>query len=259
MSGFDIRDFIQAASAAVTDRGPACAPRRKLRTPTAEGVVDVDVRPRYSPVVLEGAVRLSEFMIVAGLGVLVHHVYLSEVVPFDLPYATAVIGLAALTVLVFQAAGAYAVSAFRAFFLFGLRIIAAWSLLVLIALTVVFFAKIGGNFSRVWLASLYFLGAGALVLERLALSFFVSAVTRAGRFDRRASCRCWRSSGCCRSTSASRPIRASSGSARAAIPTSARCRCSTSSTSRLPTGTLSSKGCSTGSSARSCCSSCRRS
>ena len=49
----------------------------------------------------------------------------------------------------------------------------------------VFFAKIGGNFSRVWLASLYFLGAGALVLERLALSFFVSAVTRAGRFDRR--------------------------------------------------------------------------
>ena len=67
--------------------------------------------------VLEGAVRLTEFMIVAGLGVLVHHVYLSEVVPFDLPYATAVIGLAALTVLVFQAAGAYAVSAFRAFFL----------------------------------------------------------------------------------------------------------------------------------------------
>jgi Undecaprenyl-phosphate glucose phosphotransferase len=185
MSGFDIRDFIQAASAAVTDGGPARAPRRKLRTPTAEGVVDVDVRPSYSPVVLEGAVRLSEFMIVAGLGVLVHHVYLSEVVPFDLPYATAVIGLAALTVLVFQAAGAYAVSAFRAFFLFGLRIIAAWSLVVLIALTVVFFAKIGGNFSRVWLASLYFLGAGALVLERLALSFFVSAVTRAGRFDRR--------------------------------------------------------------------------
>src|SRR4051812_6531681 len=174
MSGFDIRDFIQAASAAVTDGGPARAPRRKLRTPTAEGVVDVDVRPSYSPVLLEGAVRLTEFMIVAGLGVLVHHVYLSEVVPFDLPYATAVIGLA-------EAARAYAVSAFRAFFLFGLRIIAAWSLVVLIALTVVFFAKIGGTSSRVWLASLYFLGAGALVLERLALSFLVSAVTRAGR------------------------------------------------------------------------------
>ena len=186
MSGFDIRDFIQAASAAVTDGGPARAPRRKLRTPTAEGVVDVDVRPSYSPVVLEGAVRLTEFMIVAGLGVLVHHVYLSEVVPFDLPYATAVIGLAALTVLVFQAAGAYAVSAFRAFFLFGLRIIAAWSLVVLIALTVVFFAKIGDNFSRVWLASLYFLGAGAAgSLAARAVPFSYRQWTRAGRLDRR--------------------------------------------------------------------------
>ena len=69
--------------------------------------------------------------------------------------------------------------------LFGLRIIAAWSLVILIALMVVFFAKIGGNLSRVWLASLYFLGAGALIVERLILSFFVSAMTRAGRFDRR--------------------------------------------------------------------------
>jgi Undecaprenyl-phosphate glucose phosphotransferase len=185
MSGFDIREFIQAASAAVMDSAPARQPRRQPRTPAAEGVADVDVRPSYSPVVLEGGVRLIEFMIVAGLGVLVHRFYLSEVVPFDLSYATAVLGLAALTVLVLQAAGAYAVSAFRAFFLFGVRIVAAWSLVLLIALTVVFFAKIGGNFSRVWLASLYLLGAGALILERLALSFFVSAMTRAGRFDRR--------------------------------------------------------------------------
>jgi Undecaprenyl-phosphate glucose phosphotransferase len=185
MSGFDIREFIQAASAAAIDgRAPGSAQRRR-RAPTAEGVADIDMRPSYSPVVLEGAVRLLEFAIVAALGVLVHQVYLAGFVPFDFLYGSAVLGLAALTVLVFQAAGAYAVSAFRAFFLFGLRIIAAWSLVILIALMAVFFAKIGGNLSRVWLASLYFLGAGALILERLILSFFVSAMTRAGRFDRR--------------------------------------------------------------------------
>jgi Undecaprenyl-phosphate glucose phosphotransferase len=182
MSGFDVREFIQAASAAALDGRSAHAPRRRQRAPTAEGVADIEMRPSYSPVVLEGAVRLIEFLIVAGLGVTVHEVYLAGVVPFDVLYGTAVIGLAALTVLVFQAAGAYAVSAFRAFFLFGLRIIAAWSLVVLIALMAVFFAKIGGNLSRVWLASLYFLGAGTLILERL---IFVSAMTRAGRFDRR--------------------------------------------------------------------------
>ena len=185
MSGFDIREFIQAASAAAVESGAPRRPRPKPRVPTAEGVADVDMRPSYSPVVLEGAVRLIEFLIVAGLGVLVHRVYLSEVVPFDLPYATAVTGLAILTVLVFQAAGAYAVSAFRAFFLFGLRIRAGWSLVLLIALMMVFFAKIGGNFSRVWLASLYFLGAGVLILERLVLSFLVASMTRSGRFDRR--------------------------------------------------------------------------
>jgi hypothetical protein len=108
MSGFDIREFIQAASAAAVESGTARAPHRKARTPTAEGVADVDMRPSYSPVVLEGAVRLIEFLIVAGLGVLVHRVYLAEIVPFDLTYATAVTGLAILTVLVFQAAGAYA-------------------------------------------------------------------------------------------------------------------------------------------------------
>ena len=45
-----------------------------------------------------------------------------------------------------------------------------------------------------------------------------------------------RSSGCCRSTSASRPIPTSCISGRAPIPSSARCRCSTSSTSRSTTG-----------------------
>ena len=93
MSGFDIREFIQAASAAAVESGASRAPRAKARTPTAEGVADVDMRPSYSPVVLEGAVRLIEFAIVAGLGVLVHRAYLSEVVPFDLTYTMAVTGL----------------------------------------------------------------------------------------------------------------------------------------------------------------------
>ena len=105
MSGFDIREFIQAASAAALDGERRPLAQRRPRTPTAEGVADIDMRPSYSPVVLEGAVRLVEFGIVATLGILVHRVYLAGVVPFDFLYATAVIGLAALAVLVFQAAG----------------------------------------------------------------------------------------------------------------------------------------------------------
>jgi len=153
--------------------------------PTAEGTAEIEIRPSYSPVVLEGAVRILEFGIVAALGIVVHYVYLSEQIPFDFTYAALVIGLATLTVLALQGTGAYAVSAFRAFFLFGLRIAEAWSLVILIALMVAFFLKIGGNLSRVWLATLYLLGGSALILERLLLSIVVSRMTRAGRFDRR--------------------------------------------------------------------------
>jgi hypothetical protein len=74
MSGFDFREFIQAASAAAIEGGATRPSRRRQRTPTAEGVADIDMRPSYSPVVLEGAVRLVEFAIVAALGVLVHQV-----------------------------------------------------------------------------------------------------------------------------------------------------------------------------------------
>jgi Undecaprenyl-phosphate glucose phosphotransferase len=186
MSGFDFREFIQAASAAAAvESGRARPPQKRPRVPTAEGAAEVEISPSYSPVVLTGAVRILDFVLVASLGALVHHVYLAGVIPFDVTYATAVAGLAALTVLVFQACGAYAVSAFRAFFLFGIRLVAGWSLVLLIALMVVFFAKIGENFSRVWLATYYLLGLGTLVTERLALSLFVSSMTRAGRFDRR--------------------------------------------------------------------------
>jgi hypothetical protein len=186
MSGFDFREFLQAASAAAVDGRPSRpVPARPARVPTAEGVADVLMGPSYSPVVLAGAIRLIEFLIVAGTGILVHQIYLADDVAFNVYYGLVVAGAAALTVILLQAAGAYSIGAFRAFFLFGLRILAAWSLVVLIALTVVFFAKTGENVSRVWLASLYLVGGGALLAERLILSVVVSSLTRAGRFDRR--------------------------------------------------------------------------
>lgn len=185
MSGLNIRDLIQAASGATVKSGSSDATRRRAPAATAEGVASVATRPSYSPIVLAGFVRLLEFMLVAGAGLLVHSWYLSSHVPLDWTYGATITGLAVLTVAVLQTLGAYSVAAFRAFFIMGLRIIAGWSLVFLIALAVVFFAKVGGNFSRVWLASLFFLGGGALLLDRLILSLVVSHLTRAGRFDRR--------------------------------------------------------------------------
>jgi Undecaprenyl-phosphate glucose phosphotransferase len=184
MSGFDIRAFLEAASAAAP-AASAAEPRRAPRAPTAEGVVDVKPRQSYSPVVLTGAVRILEFGLVAASGFLIHDAYLAERLPLDWRYVTAVLSLAALTVILLQAAGAYAISAFRSFFIIGLRLLAAWSAAFLIVLAGFFFAKIGDNYSRLFVASWFFLGLSLLLLERLALAVAVTKLTRAGRFDRR--------------------------------------------------------------------------
>ncbi|HVL73062.1 MAG TPA: undecaprenyl-phosphate glucose phosphotransferase, partial [Beijerinckiaceae bacterium] len=61
MSGFDIRTFLQAASAAATVEGGQARPARpSAAVPTAEGVAGVPIRQSYSPVVLAGFVRALE-------------------------------------------------------------------------------------------------------------------------------------------------------------------------------------------------------
>jgi hypothetical protein len=49
---------------------------------TAESVADIAIRPSYSPVLLVGAVRGMEFILVALTGFLVHAFYLSDNIPF---------------------------------------------------------------------------------------------------------------------------------------------------------------------------------
>jgi Undecaprenyl-phosphate glucose phosphotransferase len=86
---------------------------------------------------------------------------------------------------VFQAIGAYSIASFRSLVIFGLRVIAGWSLVFLFVLAVVFFAKLGETFSRVWLAGWFILGLGMPLLERVLLAVIASALTRRGSFDRR--------------------------------------------------------------------------
>ena len=178
MGAFDTRELLQAASASLAEGPAGPAPGRRRAVPIAEGVAEISMQPSYSPVLLVGMVRGVEFILVTLTGFLVHAFYLASKVPFHWGYGIAVVGLAALTVAVFQASGAYGVGAFRAFFNFGVRIVAGWLLVFLVALAAAFFLKIGDNFSRVWLASWFALGLGTILAERLALSFVVSSWSR---------------------------------------------------------------------------------
>jgi Undecaprenyl-phosphate glucose phosphotransferase len=110
---------------------------------------------------------------------------LHDLVPLHAGYLGAIVGIAALNVAVLQAAGTYGIRAFRAFFAVGVRVALGWSLVFLLAATVLFFAKLGDQYSRLWLGAYYVAGLCLLLSGRLVLSVLVSAQMRLGRFDRR--------------------------------------------------------------------------
>jgi Undecaprenyl-phosphate glucose phosphotransferase len=184
MSGLNIRDLMQAAASAAAEP-PAAGRQRRLATgaPIAESASGLPVAKSLSPVVLVGVVRGVEALIVVATALAAHAAYLGGIVSAE--YWAVVGTLGALAILAFQALGAYSIAAFRAFFRFGVKIAIGWTLVFLIALAAVFLLKVGAEYSRVWLVSWFGLGLLALIAERLAVSVVVTAMTRAGRFDRR--------------------------------------------------------------------------
>jgi Undecaprenyl-phosphate glucose phosphotransferase len=89
-----------------------------------------------------------------------------------------------MALLAFQAADIYHVHAFRSPEQLA-RLGAAWTIVFLLAMGIVFFAKLQDEFSRVWLAGTYLIGLAALVGFRMALSSLVRHWSREGRLERR--------------------------------------------------------------------------
>ncbi|WP_349371093.1 undecaprenyl-phosphate glucose phosphotransferase [Salinarimonas sp.] len=184
MTGLNIRDLMQAAATAAAEPSAGGRQRRLAAgAPIAESASGLPVAKSLSPVVLVGMVRGIDALIVVATGLAAHAGYLGGIVSFE--YWVAIGALGALAILAFQALGAYSIGAFRAFFGYGVKIALGWALVFLIALAAIFLLKVGEEYSRVWLVSWFGMGLLALTAERLAVSLVVTAMTRAGRFDRR--------------------------------------------------------------------------
>src|ERR1700733_431480 len=159
-------------------------PPRALSS-AAQDVIAEDFKRAYSPVVLAGAVRAIEVVLVATVGLVL---YVGYVVPdngFSRYYFGAIAGISLMALLAFQAADIYQVQAFRGHEKQYMRLASAWSVVFLLAVAVSFFAKAGDEFSRVWLGSYYVVGLIALLAFRRTLFLLVRRWTRQGRLDRR--------------------------------------------------------------------------
>ena len=105
---------------------------------------------------------------------------------FDWYYIGTAFAVAGLAMIAFQAADIYQVQAFRNPVSQCARLTVAWSIVFLVLVAVVFFAQLGGMYSRLWLSSYYGIGLFTLYGTRLFLFGVVRRWTREGRLDRRA-------------------------------------------------------------------------
>jgi Undecaprenyl-phosphate glucose phosphotransferase len=185
MLEFDTRRMMgTAATARTAAERPAAQPPRTL-SPAALLVAAQPIPNAWSPIVLAGFVRMVEFSLTVLVGLAAYVAYVVPANGFEWHYVAAIFGIAVLALLAFQTADIYQVQAFRGYEKQYFRLASAWSVVFLIAIGATFFAKLGEEFSRVWLGSFYVVGLLTLIGFRRVLFLLVRRWTRAGRLDRR--------------------------------------------------------------------------
>jgi Undecaprenyl-phosphate glucose phosphotransferase len=172
-----------AAVSATADR-PRIERRRRL-SPAALAVTNQKVGRAYSPIVIAGVVRGTDFFMLSAIGISMYFGYVVPISGFYWEFLAAIFGIAATAVICFQAADIYDVQIFRGHLRQMTRMISSWAFVFLLFIGASFIVKLGNEISRVWLTTFFFLGLAAMVTERILLRSLVRSWARQGRLDRR--------------------------------------------------------------------------
>src|SRR3978361_2109402 len=95
---------------------PAARPRverRRRLSQAALAVTNQKVRRAYSPIVIAGAVRVADFVLLSLVGIALYLVYVAPLAGFHGGYIGAIFGMTATAVVCFQASDIYQVQVFR--------------------------------------------------------------------------------------------------------------------------------------------------
>jgi Undecaprenyl-phosphate glucose phosphotransferase len=180
------RSMLNAATADATLRaGAPQFERRRRLSPAALAVTNQKVSSAYSPVVLAGAVRMVDFLMLSVIGIALYLGYVMPLNGLGWEYPGAIVAMAAASVISFQASGLYDIQVFRGHVRQTVRMASTWAFVFLLFIGLSFFAKLGGSVSRVWLAAFFVIGLVGLISQRMALRALVRRWARQGRLDRR--------------------------------------------------------------------------
>jgi len=159
--------------------------RRRRLSPAALAVANEKVHSAYSNVVINGVVRIADFVCLSIVGVASYLAYVVPIDGFTWTPVWAVLAMSVIAVISFQAAEIYDVQIYRGRLRQFTRMTSSWAFVFLLFIGASFFAKFGDAVSRVWLATFFFSGLVVLGLQRMALRSWVRRWAREGRLGRR--------------------------------------------------------------------------
>ena len=140
-----------------------------------------------SPRVVTGTVRIAETLLVAGIGLAIWAWYIDNFTFASVARYVPVIATVSLSLMIaVQIAGMYTVHALVRLREQAARITFIWMVLLGALAAYVFFSKGAEGFSRVWLASWFWLGLTGLLSFRFAVSRLVRRWNASGQLVRRA-------------------------------------------------------------------------
>jgi Undecaprenyl-phosphate glucose phosphotransferase len=180
MTVYSARDMQNVAAHARARSIPA-RDVEALRRIAAEPAV-----PVYSRIVIAGVVRAVECASIALAGMATYFVYIVRNVGQQPGYLPVIVAVAAMSIVTFQSLQCYTLPAFRHPKRQLFRLIGGWALVFFAVFAAMFFLKLDGVVSRVWMAAWFALGLAALALERAILARFLANLARAGRLQQRA-------------------------------------------------------------------------
>ncbi|MEI2387982.1 undecaprenyl-phosphate glucose phosphotransferase [Breoghania sp. JC706] len=154
-------------------------------SPRAQEVASLLAGRQISLSVLSSIVRILEGLALIGIGLGCYFGYVYPGTP-GLYYAAPLFVGALLAIGLIQAADGYQLSAFRSYIAQLARIFAAWTIVFAFFALVLFFAKLGNVYSRVWFAAWYAGGLVFFVASRAVLAALVRRWADDGRLERRA-------------------------------------------------------------------------
>src|SRR4029077_13256967 len=124
-------------------------------------------------------------VLLSFIGIAIYFGYVTRLAGFRWEYVASIFAMAMVAVICFQAADLYEVGVFRGQLRQMTRMISSWAFVFLLFIGASFFAKLGGEISRLWLSAFFFVGLASLIAERLFLRALVRGWAREGRLDRR--------------------------------------------------------------------------